>query len=348
MLFKTIKYLLLIIAGIAAIVVFSYYSDVDSPVNSSGLPIKVVVSSGEGVKNIGQDLFKKSLIKSVFHFQVYLWLTKNGSNIQAGSYLLSPSMTMKKIVAVMIAGKTVNEEKEITVIPGWNLRDIADYFQQQGVAPSSDLYKLTGEPLKKYASGQLPDYSGKFSILADKPKGSGLEGYLFPDTYRIFKNATTSDIIIKMIGNLDEKVTPAMRADIAAEGKSVFQIITLASIIEKEVRNQDDMKIVSGIFWNRLKINQSLGSDATLSYILGDKNAAHSTDQTMVNSPYNTYRSAGLPPGPICNPSLAAINAAIYPTKTNYYYFLTDPVSGKTIFSKTLDEHNRNKQKYLK
>jgi UPF0755 protein len=207
---------------------------------------------------------------------------------------------------------------------------------------------LAGEPEKKYASGKLPDFSQEFSILADKPKSYGLEGYLFPDTYRIFNQAPVLDVIEKMLGNLDAKFTPMMRADIARQGRTIYQVITLASIIEKEVRIAEDRKIVSGIFWNRLAIGQALGSDATLSYILGDKDAAHSIEQTKIDSPYNTYHYAGLPPGPICNPSLDAIIAAIYPAATDYYYFLTDPKSGKTIFSKTLEEHNRNKQKYLK
>ena len=257
-------------------------------------------------------------------------------------------MTIKEIVAQLTAGKTINEEKEIKVIPGWDLRDIYKYLQEQNVASSSDFYQLAGAPLKKYKSGQLPDYSEKFSILADKPKNSNLEGYLFPDTYRVYKNATTKDVIEKMLGNLDAKFTPAMRGEVSRQGETDYQIIILASVIEKEVRDDSDMKMVSGIFWNRLKIGQSLGSDATLSYILGDNNAAHSLNQTKIDSPYNTYRYAGLPPGPICNPSLSAIMAAIYPTATDYYYFLTDPATGKTIFSKTLAEHNKNKAKYLR
>jgi UPF0755 protein len=345
---KTFFYSVLIIIIIAAITIFSYYSDINSPANSAGTPIKFTVSSGEGVKKIGQNLLQAGLIKSEFHFEIYIWQTKSAADMQAGVYQLSSQMTIKEIVAQLTAGKTINEEKEIKVIPGWDLRDIYKYLQEQNVASSSDFYQLAGAPLKKYKSGQLPDYSEKFSILADKPKNSNLEGYLFPDTYRVYKNATTKDVIEKMLGNLDAKFTPAMRGEVSRQGETDYQIIILASVIEKEVRDDSDMKMVSGIFWNRLKIGQSLGSDATLSYILGDNNAAHSLNQTKIDSPYNTYRYAGLPPGPICNPSLSAIMAAIYPTATDYYYFLTDPATGKTIFSKTLAEHNKNKAKYLR
>ncbi|MDD4902113.1 MAG: endolytic transglycosylase MltG [Patescibacteria group bacterium] len=346
--FKIIKYLFLIAAVIAAIVIFSYYSDINFPVNNNGASVRFTVATGEGVKKIGADLAKAGLIRSEFHFEVYVWRSKYGSSMQAGVYQLSPAMTVKEIVAQLVAGKIVDIEKEITIIPGWDLRDIAQYFQSEGIASTTAFYQLAGEPLVKYQSGRLPDYSSEFSVLADKPKNYGLEGYLFPDTFRVFNNAKAEDVILKMIGNLDAKLTPVMRGDIAQERKSIYEIIILASIIEKEVRKAEEMKTVSGIFWNRLKINQPLGSDATLSYILGDNQAVHTLAETQLDSPYNTYRFAGLPPGPICNPSLAAINAAIYPQKTDYYYFLTNPANGETIFSKTLEEHNRNKQKYLK
>ncbi|HTX87185.1 MAG TPA: endolytic transglycosylase MltG [Candidatus Nanoarchaeia archaeon] len=346
--FKTIGYLFLIVAVFAAVAIFSYYSDINSPANKNGTPIKFTVTAGASVKMIGADLLKAGLIRSAFHFQVYVSLSKNSGNIQAGTYQLSGRMTIKEIVALLAAGKALNEEKEITIIPGWDLNDAAKYLAEQGVASSSAFYAIAGQPLKKYAAGKLPDYSAQFSVLADKPKTANLEGYLFPDTYRIYDNATAAEAIAKMIGNLDAKLTPKMRADIVAEGQTIYRIITLASIIEKEVRKTGEMKTVSGIFWNRLKIGQPLGSDATLSYVLGDNTAAHTLADTKINSPYNTYLFAGLPPGPICNPSLDAITAAIYPAQTDYYYFLTNPADGETVFAKTLDEQNRNKQKYLK
>ena len=137
-----------------------------------------------------------------------------------------------------------------------------------------------------------------------------------------------------------------MRADIAQEGKSVYQIIILASIIEKEVREAKDMKTVSGIFWNRLKIGQPLQSDATLSYVLGDNTAAHSLAETNINSPYNTYRFAGLPPGPICNPSLSSIKAVVNADpNTPYWFYMTDR-NGVMHYATTFQEHQANINKY--
>lgn len=137
-----------------------------------------------------------------------------------------------------------------------------------------------------------------------------------------------------------------MLTEIAAQKKALHEIIIMASITEGEVQTDDDRKIVAGLFWNRLSIGMALGSDATLEYALGTNDKQHTIAQTKINSPYNTYLYKGLPPGPVSNPGISAINAAIYPTDSPYNYFLSDPKTGQTIFSKTFDEHVANKTKY--
>jgi UPF0755 protein len=350
MLLKILKYSIIIVLAILAINIFSYYQDINSPADQAGTEKKFIVVSGESVKAIARNLQAEGLIKSAPHFEFYVWRAKMGAMMQAGTYALSPRLTIKDIAASLTAGKVVNLEKEITIIPGWTLRDIAKYLEAQGIASSSDFYKLAGEPLKDYSKlkNAPADYSADYQFLADKPKNYGLEGYLFPDTYRIFPNADARDVIIKMLVNLDGKLTSEMRAEIKKQGKTIYEVITLASVIEKEVSKMEDMKIVSGIFQNRMKAGQALESCATLAYILGKNKPIYTIDDTQTVSPYNTYRHQGLPPGPICNPSLAAITAAIYPAETAYNYFLSRPDTGGTVFSKTLDEHNRNKAKYLK
>ena len=150
-----------------------------------------------------------------------------------------------------------------------------------------------------------------------------------------------------MLNNFDQKLDEKMRKDIQAQGKTIFEVLIMASLIEKEVRSVEDMKIVSGIFWDRIKYGQALESCASLAYILGENKTVYSQEDTQINSPYNTYRNKGLPPGPIANPGLNAIQAAIYPQYTEYNYFLTDPETGQTIWSKTFEEHKQNKWKYL-
>jgi len=151
-----------------------------------------------------------------------------------------------------------------------------------------------------------------------------------------------------MLSNFDSKFTPEMRAEIENQGKTVYEIVTMASIIQKEVRSEKDMKMVSGIFWNRIKNGQALESCATLAYILGENKPQYTYEDTRIDSPYNTYMNRDLPPGPIANPGIEAIKAAIWPTDSNYNFFLSSSDGGETIYSRTFEEHVRNKEKYLR
>lgn len=237
----------------------------------------------------------------------------------------------------------LREEKVIRVIEGWRNVDIA-----------KELVTLGLVSMPQFTAATQLDYSGKFDFLNDKPQSTDLEGYLYPDTYRVYASSTADEIIMKMLTNFDNKLTPQMRADIKSQGKTINEIITMASLIEKEAPisyrtgKLDDAKIVSGIFWNRIKSGQALQSCATLAYVLGVNKPQYSEADTKINSPYNTYENPGLPPGPIANPGILAIEAAIYPIKTNYNYFLTPSGSQELIFARTYEEHLQNKNKYLK
>ena len=248
-------------------------------------------------------------------------------------------------------------ETTITIKEGWTSQDIGKYLASIGPWTSADWFLAVGQPMNDYrANKKLPplaDYSAQFSFLSDKPDYVGLEGYLFPDTYRVFASSTVPEIVTKMLANFDAKLTPQMRADIKKQNKTIYQIVTMASIIEKEAPlnyqtgDNNDAKIISGIFWHRLRIGQALQSDATLSYILGDTATQHSGAALDNKSLYNTYRYGGLPPGPIGNPGILAIEAAIYPTATDYNYFLTTP-DGQVVYASTYAQHLQNKYKYLK
>jgi len=152
---------------------------------------------------------------------------------------------------------------------------------------------------------------------------------------------------MKMLANFDEKITPDLRKEITKQKKTIFEIITMASLIEKEVAMDEDRAIVSGILWKRIKLGIPLQVDATITYITGKNNTKISLNDTKINSPYNTYKYRGLPPGPIANPGIAAIRAAIFPKSSPYLFYLSAP-DGRTIFSKTLEEHNTAKTRYLR
>ena len=249
-------------------------------------------------------------------------------------------------------------DETIRVLEGWTNRDIGQYFETEGKWQREEFLEEAGFPMADYRfEKELPDlhdWSEEFAFLADKPEYYGLEGYLFPDTYRIFASSTVTEVIEKMLGNFDSKLTEKMRADIKKQGKTIYEIVTMASIIEKEAPinyatgEYRDARIISGIFWNRLEIGQGLQSDATLSYIFGDNDPAHSGKELEVDSPYNTYKYRGLPPGPICNPGILAIQAAIYPIATDYYYFLTSPGDNEVYYARNYDDHLKNKYQYLR
>lgn len=230
-------------------------------------------------------------------------------------------------------------DRSITVIEGWNNQQLAEKLA------ASQLGFTTKDFLK--ATNKSKQIETKYSFLIDKPDSASLEGYLFPDTYRFRASSSPEEIIEKMLNNFDSKLTTKMREDIKQQGKTIYQIITMASLIEKEVRSTKDMKMVSGIFWNRINNGQRLESCATLAYILGENKPQYSYEETRIESPYNTYINKGLPIGPISNPGLKAIEAAIYPTNNDYNFFLTRPDTGETIFSRNFEEHKANKAKYL-
>ncbi len=249
-------------------------------------------------------------------------------------------------------------EETIKILEGWMNADINNYLQEKnfGDWEEGGFLKAIGE--RRVYDIKAPqnfsrDWAREFDFLETKPENLSLEGYLFPDTYRVFASSSPEEIVYRLLRNFDLKLSEEMRAEIKRQGKTIHEIITMASIIEKEapIFNQtsaEDAKIISGIFWNRLRIGMALQTDASLSYIFEDKKPAHSGAELKVDSPYNSYLYRGLPPGPIANPGLIAIEAAIYPAKTDYFYFLTPLDGSRVYYAKTYQEHLNNKYKYLK
>jgi UPF0755 protein len=349
---KFVKYLILVFIVVSGIVFLAYRSGINNPVNGNGESKEFIIEKGEGVGVISHKLKEAELITSDLFFRIYVQRSGKQSKIQAGEYRLSSSMSIKEMVEILSRGEAISSEKTIKFIEGWRSGEMAQYLETEGIFQREELLEVVGFPMVDYSIEKKVDkpvdYSKDFDFLKDKPKKYGLEGYLFPDTYRIYENASIDDIVRKMLGNLDKKLTPKMREDIKSQGKSIYEIITMASIIQKEVRSVEDMKLVSGVFWNRIGIGQALESCATLAYILGVDKAQYSQADTEVDSLYNSYKYRDLPPGPIANPGLKAIEAAIYPTESDYLYFLSRSDNGETVFSKTYNEHLRNKAKYIK
>ncbi|MDD6683846.1 MAG: endolytic transglycosylase MltG [Clostridiales bacterium] len=300
------------------------------------------VASGNSLTRVANNLESQGLIRNRTVFKYYADFLGYGQKIQAGEYQVSKSMRMQEIMELLTTGDGNPITRNITIIPGWTIRDIADYLKAQGVIEDTEAF------LAPCRTGQ--DYAAYYyiaDVLKTNDVGSrlyALEGYLAPDTYEIYTNATVADIIKKLLSQT-EAVFKSEYHDRAAElGMTMDEVITLASMIEKEAKTNDFAK-VSAVFHNRLKSNMTLGSDVTIKYISGVKRMSLTNEDLQINSPYNTYQYKGLPPGPICSPSAGAIYAALYPDEQfiadQYLYFCSkDPDTGELHFSRTLEEHN--------
>ncbi|MEK7167974.1 MAG: endolytic transglycosylase MltG [Patescibacteria group bacterium] len=292
------------------------------------------VKAGENTREIASNLKEQDLIKSGLVFRMYAKMKRMDSKIQAGEHKLSTDMDVREIIKELTSGKSVDNEKKITIIEGWRAGDIGKYLEEQRLIKKEEF-------LSAIKTSDWTQYDFLKNVEAET-----LEGFLFPDTYRVFSDASAKDIVKKMLDNFDSKLTQEMRTDIVSQKKNVLEIVTMASIVEKEALSDEDKKMVADVFWKRIDLNMGLQSDATVNYITGKKDTRPLAVDLEVDSPYNTYKYKGLPPGPICNPGLAALNAAIYPKSNPYYFFLTDD-EGKAIFGTTYEQHQENIRKYL-
>lgn len=348
---KKIFIIVLLVAVVGAVLgALFFWNQVSWPVNDDTTTTLFSVSEGEGVNEISRALSDQGLIRNMFWFETYVWLNRSESGMIAGNYTLSPSMSTREIVRALTSG-VASSERTITTIEGWTIADIASYLSEEGVVSADSFIEAA-----TVVDSRTINPNTVYAFLADKPADQGLEGFLFPDTYRIFNTGTSEQIIQKMLDNFDKKFTEDMYAAARDRGMSVYDIVTLASIIEKEakiVRAQgavgtNDHYIVAGVFYNRLNNGIPLQSDATVNFATGGNNPQPTSRDLEIDSRYNTYKYAGLPPGPINSPSLEAIKAALYPEDTDYFYFLHRINDDDSIvFSKTYSEHLENKARYL-
>ncbi len=320
------------------------YESFLAPVNiENSTDVAFEVESGQSLTRVANNLEAAGLIRNRTVFKYYCDFAGMGQKIQAGNYFLQPSMTMQEIADQLTRGDGNPLVRNITMIPGWTLEDFAARLVEDEVLESSD------EFLALCRSGsQFSDFYYVADALATPNAAQRkylLEGYLAPNTYEIYTSASAEDIIRKLLSQT-ERAFPADYQDYAAGlGYTMDEMLTLASMIEKEAKSSDFAK-VSAVFHNRLKQGMKLQSDVTIHYVTGVRKMSLDNSDLGTHSLYNTYENAGLPLGPICAPSVDAINAALYPDETyvaeNYLYFCAkDPESGELYFSKTLQEHEQ-------
>jgi UPF0755 protein len=296
--------------------------------------VKVVkIEKGEGNRTVGEKLESGGLIASKYYFFYYMWSNKLVNKILPDEYKLSGKMTVPEIAYRI----TCEQDKtiKITFPEGWDSRKMSDRLNSNGLDGSGFL-DLVNNPAV---------FRDKHEYLQNEDIKT-LEGYLFPDTYFFTRQSTAEEIVTKMLGIFNTKITNQMKNEILKKEKKLNDIVIVASIIEGEVRSTEDRRIVSGIFWKRIREEKPLESCATLAYILSDRKKQYTGEDTRVNSPFNTYIIKGLPPAPISNPGEDSIKAAIDPQESPYNFFLNDPETGETFFAVTYEEHLKNKSEH--
>ena len=293
------------------------------------------IKKGQGNAAIAENLQEKGIIAHKFYFYYYVYSNKLTNKIMPGIYLLGGNLTIPEVAHIITNPEA--QALKITFPEGLTAKEMAEVLKKNGF-DGDEFWRLTNN---------IPDsFRKRYAFLTDS-KVHSLEGYLFPDTYFFKRDLTAEQIVQKMLNNFENKLDEVLWAEIKKQNKNLADVIILASIVEKEVPSENDMKIVAGIFENRLELNMPLQSDATLSYLFEDKIDSHTIEQTKIVSPYNTYSNKGLPPGPIANPGMQAILAVINPQKTAYNFFLTAKEGNekKVYYAKTYEEHLFNKQK---
>jgi len=293
------------------------------------------VQEGFGASSIANELQGKGLIRNKTVFKILARISGLENKLVAGIHVFPARASTADVLKLLCSNQLSSSEAKITIIEGWKLKDIAEYLENQGVFTEEDFM----------AAAKINNWKGSYSFLGD-PQIKTLEGYLFPDTYAIYRDAKPEDVIKKMLDNFKNKVDSEMLADLANDDRSLHEAIILASIIEREALYDEDRYMISDIFLKRLQEGIGLQSDATVNYVTGKKTSRPSYNDLQIDSPYNTYKYRGLPPGPISNPGLSSIMASIYPKSNPYFYFLTDS-DGRAHFGKTYDDHLMNIAKYL-
>ena len=322
--------LLIVLVAIAAGVWL--YTTVDHPYKGYETAETFVdIPQGAGPASIGRRLVDAGVVRSRTSFRLALWLTRAGPRLQAGEYRFDHPMSPRQVIEKIARGEVY--VRPITFREGLTIKQMAALYETRGFGSAQDFI----------AASRNTDL-----ISGLDPEAPDLEGYLFPDTYTLPRKASAAQLVARMISNFEKALTPDIRQQALARGMGIRQLVTLASIVEKETGKPEERPLVAAVYSNRLRIGMPLQCDPTVIYALdrmGRYNGNLTRADLQLDSPYNTYRYAGLPPGPIASPGRASLAAAAAPADASYLYFVSRN-DGSHVFASTLDEHNRNVQEF--
>ncbi len=293
-----------------------------------------VIEQGESVNSISQRLQQIGLIRNAYHFRIYLIWTGLDKSIQAGTYNMKTGQTGIEIAHII--QNPLPKEAVLVVLPGWRMEEVASALPTSGLNISLETFR---------AATLTPKVTQVFF-----PAGANAEGFLFPDRYTLPRSTSADQLVSVMLADFAMHLTPDMQTGFARHNLDVYQAVVLASIIQREAQVDEEMPILASVFYNRLGIGMKLESDPTVQYALGYNDSKKtwwtnplSLANLQVDSPYNTYLYPGLPPAPISNPSLSALQAVAFPAQTTYFFFRARcDGSGLHSFAKTFEEHQQN------
>jgi len=322
-------------------------SALEEPAGNGFTPAPFTISAGESADTIVANLAAAGLLNDTELFLNYLRYHGLDAQLEAGEFILDPQQTIPEMAGALT--KAVAQEVDLRFVEGWRLEQMADYLADNQVA-NIDANQFLAIVQRRTAFDLTP-----YAFLADLPLDATLEGFLFPDTYRVPQDADAVYLVNLMLQTFDRRVTAEMRQGFLAQGLSIRQAVTLAAIVEREAVVATERPIIAGVFYNRLAQGIKLEADPTVQYPLGYQAGSDTWWKSPLfladlelDSPYNTYRYAGLPPGPIANPSLSSLEAVAFPTQTDFIFFVADceaAVSGSHAFSVTYEEHLSNVQR---
>lgn len=298
---------------------------------------KVEIPEGAPASRITEILYSDKIIQSGFAFKLYVSIFGHGRRLKAGRYYLSPSMTNARIASILAKGRATAGDIRVTFPEGASIYRMSRILESSGVKVEGGSFAaLAGEGLTREVRLKYPFLS--------QVKGRSLEGYLFPDTYFLPESIELQRLAEIMLDRFSEVMIPVFAS--SGYGKyDLHQILTLASIIEKEAEVPDERAVISSVFHNRLNIGMALQADPTVKYILENPTVRVRFAQLKTDSPYNTYKHRGLPPGPICSPGIASVKAAMDPARTDYLYFVSN-ADGTHTFSRTWEEHREAAERF--
>ncbi|MGI5825468.1 MAG: endolytic transglycosylase MltG [Bacillota bacterium] len=298
--------------------------------------VSVEVPDGAGAKQIGDILAENGIVKHKWSFVSYVKKQDAGDELQPGTYTFGPGkVALSDVVEALKSGGSDGNTSNVTIPEGLSVEQIAETFEAEGIVDKQTF-------LDAAAAFDTSDYD----YIPGGDAYTKLEGFLFPETYNVMKDWDASQIISMMLNQFDKVFTAEMRQRAEDMGYSVYEIVTMASIVEREALFDEDRPVIAGVFYNRLDMDMKLQSCATVQYILGEPKTNLTNADVSIDDPYNTYMNIGLPPGPIAAPGESSLQAALYPEDTDYMYFVAMP-DGHHSFSTTYEEHLAAKEKYL-